>query len=137
MKISLNFFFQHILIVMLSFDDFWSSNLKHNFLKNLPKLIWSIRLFFFIDLSAFVLEHSIFIQSLDSLNCIEVDLIAIDQCFQNQRCFDFCHQIDWIIVFVNSLNFDDFASFVRLAKIYNVDHQSFFVNDFQFDQTFV
>ena len=124
-------FFQHVFIIMFSFDNSWSLNLKHNFQKkNFEINLINQIVFFLIDSIFFIFRHSIFIWSFNSLNCVEIDSIAIDQNFQNRWCFDFRYEIDWIVVFVDLSNFDNFTFFVWLTKIHDVDHQSFFVDDF-------
>ena len=92
-----NFFYQYVFIIMLNFDDSWSSNLKHNFLKNLLKSIWSIRSFYVLyfiffmfetfDLDLCIQNFLIFFQTFNSFNCCEIDFFRINQRFQNENDF--------------------------------------------------
>ena len=126
-----NLFHQHIFIFMLSFDDFWSSNLKHNSLEKSSEINLINQVAFFLaDSFFFIFERLALIWLFDLFNCIEVDSVAIDQGFQSRECFCFRHRVDRIVVFVDSSDFDYFTSFVWLTKVHDVDHQSFFVRCF-------
>ena len=54
----------------------------------------------------------IFFRTFNSFNCCEIDFIRINQCLQDRSDFFFDHDIDRIAVFVDSFDFNDFASFV-------------------------
>ena len=63
-----------------------------------------------------------FIRSFYSCRCLQLDSIDIYQSCQDLIEFWFCHDIDWIVVFIDSLNLNNFSSFIELTKTHEIDH---------------